>query len=68
MPHFPPEIAANLHLAGSAACLVLGLGLAALLIAWFRRGRQRGYAAQEELKDSEAGIERYSRPRWMLLS
>src|SRR5712671_329166 len=53
MPHFPPEIAANLHLAGSAACLVLGLGLAALLIAWFRRGRQRGYAAQEELKDSE---------------
>src|SRR5260370_7755969 len=53
MPHFPPEIAANLHLAGSAACLVLGLGLAALLIAWFRRGRQRGYAAEEELKESE---------------
>src|SRR3984893_6619427 len=53
MPHFPPEIAANLHLVGSAACLVLGLGLAALLIAWFRRGRQRGYAAEEELKESE---------------
>src|SRR5712671_786662 len=53
MPHFPPEIAANLHLAGSAACLVLGLGLAALLIAWFRRGRLRRCAAEEELKESE---------------
>jgi PAS domain S-box-containing protein len=40
-------------LAGSAACLVLGLGLAALLIAWFRRGRGRRCAAEEELKESE---------------
>src|SRR6266481_921894 len=53
MPHFPPEIPANLHLAGPVVCLVLGLGLAALLIAWVRRGRLRRCAAEEELKESE---------------
>jgi PAS domain S-box-containing protein len=53
MAHFPPEIPANLHLAGPVLCLVLGLGLAALLIAWLRRGRQRHCAAEEELKESE---------------
>ncbi len=53
MPHFLPEIPANLHLAGSFVCLVLGLGLAALLIAWIQRGRLRRCAAEEELKESE---------------
>jgi PAS domain S-box-containing protein len=53
MPHFPPEIAAYPQLAVPFVCLVLGLGLAALLIAWFRRGRLRGYTAEEELKESE---------------
>jgi PAS domain S-box-containing protein len=53
MPNFPPEIPANLHLAGPVLCLVLGLGLAALLIAWLRRGRQRHCGAEEELKESE---------------
>src|SRR4029077_19781278 len=53
MPHFPPQITANLHLAGPVVCLVLGLGLAALLIAWIRRGRLRRCAAEEELKESE---------------
>ena len=53
MPHFPSEIPADLHLAGPVVCLVLGLGLVALLIAWIRRGRLRRCAAEEELKESE---------------
>jgi PAS domain S-box-containing protein len=53
MPFFPPEIPANLHLAGPVVCLVLGLGLAALLIALIRRGRLRRRAAEEELKESK---------------
>lgn len=54
MPHFVPEFLANLDLAGPTACLVLGLGLVALLIACLRRERLGRRATEEELKESES--------------
>jgi PAS domain S-box-containing protein len=53
MPHFPPEIVAGLHSAGPLACLVLGIGLAAFLVAYIRRERIGRSAVEAELRESQ---------------
>jgi two-component system CheB/CheR fusion protein len=53
MSNFPPEFFVNLQLAGHVACLLLGLGVAALLLARIQRERAGRSAIKEELRESE---------------
>jgi PAS domain S-box-containing protein len=53
MPQFAPEILPSLYSAGSSFWLVLGIGVAAFLVACIHRERVRRSAIEDELRESE---------------